>query len=194
MPKKIRAGHKNILFSKVASIVTTVIFPIIVLSSFFSSMELKNMNDEIDLYNYRFSNSKAQTKEFFVMEGEIAILETYQNFIKNDRIKSENLINIMKIIASRTPNQIKITDMEFKKQIGDEGGDVGINLNFDIPPKYMVEIKGLVNSDASVANIQLANFRVDLQRTRHFKKIFLTTEDISSVTGGKLLFTMQIEY
>ena len=194
MPKKIRAEHKNILFSKVASIITTVIFPIIVLSSFFSSMELKNVYDQKELYENVFSSSKAQTKEFFVMEGEIAILETYQNFLKNDRIHSENLINIMKIIASRTPKQIKITDMEFKKQIGEEGGDVGINLNFDIPPVYMVEVKGLVNSDASVANIQLANFRVDLQRTRHFKRIFLTTEDISSVTGGKLLFTMQIEY
>ncbi|NQU67489.1 MAG: pilus assembly protein PilM [Candidatus Marinimicrobia bacterium] len=193
MPPKVRSDHKNILFSKIAGIAVGIFIPFVAISTFLSALKIDTYTERINILEMEKNNTLSQTKEYIDLKGDIEIIQAYQNYITNDRIASYNKIKLLKILSNSIPDEIKITELLFKKKYS----NINPNDTFDpfiVRPEYFIEMTGFVISDVSIANIQLANFRVGLQNKSYFKSITVLREDISASTNGKLLFTMEIKY
>ncbi len=193
LPKGVRNKYKNILLSKIAMILTSIFIPFVGISFMLSTIKINSYEEQIHVAETQWENMSAQTKQYFSLMGDIEIIQAYQSFLENDRILSENQIRIMKVISDMVPDEIKITAMNFMIEYPPIPEDSGIT-EFEVRPGHYVDITGFVTSDPSVANIQLANFRVDLQKKGLFREIKVLNEDISSSTSGKLMFTIRIKY
>lgn len=193
MPIRIRGDQKNILFSKLAGIAIGIFIPFVAISTFLSGLKIDTYSERINILEMERNNTLSQTKEYYDLKGDIEIIQAYQEFINNDRINSQNKIKLLKILSNSIPEEIKITELRFKKKYPNINSDEPIE-TFGIRPMHYIELKGFVTSDVSVANIQLANFRVGLQNKSYFKSINVLREDISSSTNGRLLFTMELKY
>lgn len=193
MPKTIRSDYKNILFSKLAGIAAGIFVPFVAISTFLSALNIDTYTDRIKTLEMERNNTIAQTKEYFDIKGDIEIIQALQNFIANDRMSSDAKIKILKVFSNSVPDEIRITELLFKKRYPGTSSNESFD-RFSVRPEYFIELTGFVLSDVSIANIQLANFRVSLQNKSYFKDIVVLRQDISTSASGKLLFTMELKY
>jgi len=189
LPKGILASYRYIFLSKLAATLVAFFIPFYGTTLLFSNYKIDSLAEEVKTKKSQWNRLSSQSKEYFDLIKDIEILEGFQKLLHNDRVYSENQIKILKILSSTAGKDIKLTSLAFKKEVIDDKVSQPDN-----PRAYVdvLDISGFVQSDPSIADIQLTNFAIKLEQTGVFTKVKKDIQETSETQDWKLFFTFRL--
>lgn len=191
IPNKIRNNYRFIFPSKLAIIVTIFLIPLFVTTTNMSYQKTFELREKVKRNNQQWENLSKDAKEYFTMMDDLNILDGYKRFLSNDRTYSINQIKLLKVLSSRISDEIKLTALEFKKEVlsKDEKGQNHEQINANL-----LEVSGFVQAHASVSDIYFTNLLMSLENLPFFTKVESTLEEHSKPDEGRLLFTLKMRF
>jgi Tfp pilus assembly PilM family ATPase len=190
LPQNVRASYRYIFMSKFAASLVAFFIPFFGTTIFYSNHKIDSLAAEVEEKKQQWNRLSDQSKEYFDLLTDMEILEGFSKFMHNDRVYSVNQIKILKLLSSITSDEIKFTALAFKKQLIDEKKNQPDN-----PRAYMdvLDISGFVQSDPSIADIQLTNFAIQLEQSGVFTRVEKEMQETSeSDEEWRLFFTFHL--
>ncbi len=192
LPKNTLASYRFIFLSKLAVALSAFILPFLLTTLFFSNIQIKMMNKEVVEKTRQWETLSDQSQEYFDILKDLDIIDGYYKLLKNDRIHTKNILKILKILSTDIDKNIKFTSLVFKKELTSED-----KTDLNNPNYYdnVLEINGFVQSDPSIADIQLTNFQIHLEQIGVFNSI---EREIKETSEGeeewKLFFQFKLRW
>ncbi|MBC8479713.1 MAG: pilus assembly protein PilM, partial [FCB group bacterium] len=190
LPKKFRKEHKYIFLSKLAALLAIILLPIFVITGFWSHSEIRHLENQISGKTDIYSDLMLRKGDMNLYQRDVSILNDYYKFMKNDRIFSQYQISTMKLLSAIVPKDVKFTSMSFTKQA--LRSVVADTTSQTAQLRDILSIRGFVDSDISLSHIHLTNFRLKLEQLRYFTSVNLNIEDVSKISGDKLIFSLKL--
>ena len=190
LPKKLRSSFKYVSLVKVAALAAAFFLPYSVTTTVFSDMKVERVNEEIQTKSKQWNSLSVQAREYFDLLDDMDILKGFHRFLSNDRVRSRNQITVLKLLSSIIPKEIKFTSLEFKKEVmTNDGSEANVEGQ---EYKDVLEVNGFVQADASVSDIHLTNFMMQLEELPYFADVQMEMEEHSNPEEGKLFFTLNL--
>ncbi|MFQ6605061.1 MAG: pilus assembly protein PilM [Fidelibacterota bacterium] len=192
LPKNTLASYRFIFLSKLAAASSAFILPFLITTLFFSNIQIKMMNKEVVEKTNQWETLSEQSQEYFDILKDLDIIDGYYKLLKNDGIHTKNVLKILKILSNDIDKNIKFTSLVFKKELTAED-----KTDLNNPNYYdsVLEINGFVQSDPSLADIQLTNFQIHLEQIGVFNSI---EREIKETSEGeeewKLFFQFKLRW
>ena len=189
LPKNIRSGYKYIFLHKLVVGLVVLFFPLFIATTFLSNTKVDRMKQDIFEERNQWNQVSAKAKEYFDLLNDTEILNGFQKFLSNDRAFSKNQITILKLLSSAVTKNIKFTSLGFRKEVTRNTEDSADRLE---EYKDVLGINGFVHADASMADILLTNFVIQLEELAVFSKVDMRIDEHSVPEDGKLFFTLNM--
>ncbi|NQV38413.1 MAG: pilus assembly protein PilM [Candidatus Marinimicrobia bacterium] len=192
LPKPVLASYMFIFLSKLAVAIGAFFLPFFVTMLIVSQVQLRMLKNEVETKTSQWQLLSAQSQEYFDILKDLDILDGYYKLMKNDKIHSQNVISIMKMLSKDVSEDIKFTSIVFKKELIDKNKtDVNNPSNYN----NLMELSGFVKSDQSIADIQLTNFQIQIEQTGIFDSIEREIKETSETNDEwKLFFQFKVRW
>jgi len=192
LPKPVMASYRFIFFSKLAIAVSAFFIPFYVTMLLVSQIQLRMLKSEVETKTAQWETLSEQSQEYFDILKDLDIIDGYYKLMKNDHIHSKNVLSIMKMLTDDISPDIKFTSLIFKKELIDKD-----KTDMNNPNNYnnLIELSGFVQSDQSIADIQLTNFQIQLEQTEIFDTIEREIKETSDTNEEwKLFFQFKLRW
>ena len=192
LPNSTLTSYKFIFLSKLAIAIGAFFLPFIITMLLVSQVQLRMLKNEVETKTAQWETLSEQSQEYFDILKDLDIIDGYYKLMKNDRIQSRDILSIMKMLSKKVSDDIKFTSLIFKKELIDKN-----KTDMNNPNNYnnVVELSGFVQSDQSIADIQLTNFQIQIDQTGIFDSIEREIKETSeSKEEWKLFFQFKLRW
>ena len=188
-PKYIRDDYKYSFLTKITAGILVLVVPLILFAGLYSNSSLKRGQRAIEAKQAELQRLSVDTQDYASFVGDLAIINSSNHFLRNDRIYSNNQIKILQLFSTIVPVEIKLTALNFVNAT-DLPDSVAVTEYF----KEYIEIAGFVDENRSVADIYLTDFILRLEKMRYFSNVIILekTENGYSNKGG-LFFKLRLD-
>lgn len=191
VPTNQQNENKFIFLSNFSKMVSVFLVPFFILTTILSFTKSVSLEKQLTTRQSDWEVLSDGTKDYYTMAKDIEIWNTYGQYLKNDRTYTHNQLILLKLISNVVPPDVKLTLLEFKKELQDpDENSFGIGISKTI---NIMLINGFVEAHASIADIQYTTFLIQLESMAVFKKINSELEKSSDI-NNKLFFTLKIYF
>ncbi|MCF7800784.1 MAG: pilus assembly protein PilM [Candidatus Marinimicrobia bacterium] len=199
LPDNIVHDQTLIPYATVSSYAAIFLVPIIFLTVVFEQMRADALQEELIKKEAPLRNISPKTEQYLGYQKDIRILIQYSEFLKTDSLKTRNYLKVMKFLSNVVPEEIRLTSLTIDRELlGGETTTTTEDATLSTLPassfRDYAQIVGFVESDPSVADIRLTNFRMNLEKTRAFRNIKLNVNPRDKNQPNRLFFEMDCEF
>ncbi|MCF7797180.1 MAG: pilus assembly protein PilM [Lentisphaeria bacterium] len=199
LPDHIVQDQTLIPYATISSVAAAVLVPIILLTVVFEQMRADALQEELIRKEAPLRNISPKTEQYLGYQKDIRILSQYTDFLKTDSLKTQNYLKVMKFLSNVVPEEIRLTGLTIDRELlGGEtttgSEDAATTAMAASNFRDYAQIVGFVESDPSVADIRLTNFRMNLEKTRAFRNIKLNVKPRDKNQPSRLFFEMDCEF
>jgi len=198
LPQEMLLDQQLIPYATVAGLAAAILVPIILLSVTFQQIRANDLKHELETKEAPLRNMSPKTEQYLGFQKDIRILDQYEGFLETDSLKSENYVKVLKFLSHIVPVEIKLTKLTIDKDL--KGGVmVSDSTNIDGVSdadsyRDFVLLDGFVESDRSVSDIQLTNFKMKVEKAGFFKKVKMVIKPRDDKEGERRFFEMDCEF
>jgi len=179
IPSNLRSNFRYIFLSKVMIAIVAFLIPFFSMTAFFTYSKFNHVVKQVESKTKKWENLSVQAKEYSGLMGDMEILDAYKSYMKNDKTYSHNQVSLLKLISSIIPKHIKLTSLAFNKEASNDGGDEFHDV---------LKLDGFVQANASVADIYLTNFIINIEELPYFTSLNTDIKDHNQPGDEKLFF------
>ena len=191
VPPNQQQENKFIFLSNFSKIVSVFLIPLFILTTILSYTNSVSLEQQLSTRQNTWDDLSDGLKDYFSMVKDIEIWNAYRQYLKNDQTYSQNQLTLLKLISNIVPPDVKLTSLEFKRELEDPNeNSSGIGISKTINKMHL---NGFVQAHAAIADIQLTNFIIQIENLPVFKKIESELEK-SSDPNNKLFFTLKLYF
>lgn len=199
LPDKIVHDQSLIPYATVSSYAAIFLVPLIALSVAMEQMRAEALQEELIKKEAPLRNISPKTEQYLGYQKDIRILTQYSEFLKTDSLKTQNYLKVMKFLSNVVPDEIRLTGLTIDRELlgGESKTTPDAASEMALSPSSFrdyAQIAGFVESDPSVADIRLTNFRMNLEKTRAFRNIKLSVKPRDKNQPNRLFFEMDCEF
>ena len=198
LPPEMIRGQLLIPYATLASYAALIIVPLLIVAAISEQIEAGRFSTELETKEGPLRNMSPKTEQYLGYQKDIRVLDQYQYYLKTDSLKSENYLKVLKFMSHIVPKEIKFTSITIDKDL--KGSTVVSNSSTPATNaarqvyRDFILIDGFVDSDPSVADIQLTNFHMAMDRAKVFKQIKLTVKPRDKNQPNRLFFQIDCEF
>lgn len=198
LPQELVLDQQLIPYASVAGLAALVVIPIILLSLSMEQIRANDLAQELETKEAPLKNMSPKTEQYLGFQKDIRILNQYEGFLETDSLKSENYIKVLKFLSHIVPVEIKLTKLTIDKDlkggmiVSDSTNTGGITEGDAY--RDFVLLDGFVESDRSVSDIQLTNFKMKVEKAGFFKKVKMVIKARDDKEGNRRFFEMDCEF
>lgn len=200
LPDNIVQDQTLIPYATVSSYAAIFLIPIIALTVVLEQMRAGALQEELIKKEAPLRNISPKTEQYLGYQKDIRILSQYAEFLKTDSLKTRNYLKVMKFLSNVVPEEIRLTGLTIDREL--LGGETTTTASEDVESAALsassfrdyAQIAGFVESDPSVADIRLTNFRMNLEKTQAFRNIKLNVKPRDKNQPNRLFFEMDCEF